>query len=183
MTALTMAAFSALIQAQSCVPAKLADVMTAIAFHESHLNPLIIHDNTGGINFTPGTPTEAARLAAALIAQGHDLDLGIGQVNVRNFKWTGLTIEAAFDPCQNIAAGAKVLLSKYQGNPPDTGKARYAALVLAVIATSGAAPAGQTAATEITGTPAACTAPPWDTWAQQGCRESGEQSPNTGDDK
>jgi hypothetical protein len=160
MSALTVAALTALIAANNCVPPALAPIMVGIAQHESGLDPAAVHHNANGT-----------------------IDVGIAQINSANFGWLGLTMATAFDPCRNIAAGARVLLAKYNGNPPDAGKALYAASVLADIQRAGTTAVGQTATTEITGNPAACSAPPWDTWAQQDCRESGEPSPNTGDPK
>ena len=57
---------------------------------------------------------EAVATANWLISNGYNIDLGLGQVNSSNLAKTGLTVEAAFDPCKNIAAAGKILLGNYQ---------------------------------------------------------------------
>jgi hypothetical protein len=125
----TAPALLAFIASNHCVPPPVAPVIAGIAMHESGLSSTTIHDNVTGRSFNPETARDAVLLASTLITAGHDLDLGISQVNVRNFGWTGLTLQSAFDPCANLAAGVKVLFAKYNGSPPDTVKAAYAASV------------------------------------------------------
>jgi hypothetical protein len=84
--------------------------MVGIAQHESGLDPTAVHRNTNGT-----------------------VDVGLAQVNSANFGWLGLTMQTALDPCRNLAAGAQVLLVKYNGNPPDAGKVAYATSVTARI--------------------------------------------------
>lgn len=91
------------------LPAALAPIMVGIASHESGLNPFAVHHNPNGTT-----------------------DYGLVQVNSIHLGWTGLT--DPFDPCANLTAGAKVLFAKYNGNPPDRGKAAYAAAVMARLA-------------------------------------------------
>ena len=57
---------------------------------------------------------DAAKLAAALLEQGHSLDLGIMQINSANLQRVGLTVATAFDPGQSIRAGAVILADAYQ---------------------------------------------------------------------
>jgi hypothetical protein len=106
-TAQTLLAF---IAAHGCVSPSLAPVMVGIAQHESNLDATKVHRNPNGT-----------------------YDVGIAQINTANFGWLGLTMETALDPCRNLAAGARVLFAKYNGNPPDAGKAAYAADVTARI--------------------------------------------------
>lgn len=105
MTVLSLAAAMAI--ANACVGPALAPVMVGIAQHESGLDPSARHLNSNG-----------------------SWDIGIAQVNTSNFGWTGLTEKTALDPCKNLQAGAKVLLAKYNGSPPDVVKAAYAADVI-----------------------------------------------------
>jgi hypothetical protein len=53
-------------------------------------------------------------------------DVGLAQVNTVNFNWTGLTMQTAMEPCQNLRAGMMVFFAKYNGNPPDEIKRAYA---------------------------------------------------------
>jgi 2-iminobutanoate/2-iminopropanoate deaminase len=80
----------------------VAPIMVGIARHESGLDPAAVHHNANGT-----------------------IDVGIAQVNSANFGWLGLTMATAFDPCRNIAAGARVLFAKYNGHPPDVVKAAW----------------------------------------------------------
>ncbi len=108
MTVLTAAAVLAL--ANACVGPSLAPIMTGIAQHESGLDPAAINHNPNGT-----------------------VDVGLAQVNSSNFGWLGLTMADALDPCLNLKAGARVLLVRYNGNPPDAGKVAYASAVTARI--------------------------------------------------
>jgi Transglycosylase SLT domain len=142
MTALTVTAALALIAQYQCVSPSVAPVIVGVAQHESGLQETAIHDNASGKSYFPDTKEQAATIARSLIAIGHSsLDLGISQVNMANFGWTGLTIERAFDACRSFAAGAAVLFAKYNGSPPDAVKAAYASDVTRRIAAlDGAAP-------------------------------------------
>jgi hypothetical protein len=149
---MTAQALLAFIAAHNCVSPSLAPVMVGIAMHESKLDPWRIHKNENGT-----------------------FDVGLAQINSSNFGWLGLTMETALDPCRNLAAGAAVLLARYNGSPPDAVKAKYAAGALAQIqAVDSPGQPAQTSVTETTGAPppsAECAARPWDTWGQQACRD------------
>lgn len=101
--------------AVQCAPRVAPETVLAVAHAESALDPLAIGVNDGApVRLRPQTPAEAAGLARDLIAQGRDIDLGLGQINVRNLARLGLTLEAAFDPCQNLAASARILEEGYR---------------------------------------------------------------------
>src|SRR5690606_8108839 len=61
----------------------------------------------------PRTVAAAVQTAQGLVAAGHDVDLGLGQINVRNLARLGLTLETVFEPCRNLAAAAAVLRDGY----------------------------------------------------------------------
>jgi type IV secretion system protein VirB1 len=44
-----------------------------------------------------------------LQATGWDFSVGLAQINVRNLRRLGLTLETAFEPCANLAAMQSVL--------------------------------------------------------------------------
>ncbi|KKW90885.1 lytic transglycosylase domain-containing protein [Sphingobium chungbukense] len=72
--------------------------------------------NVNGVARQPARPTnavDAARVARAFIAQGHSVDLGLGQINSNNMAALGLTWDNVFDPCTNIGAAGKVLAGNY----------------------------------------------------------------------
>src|SRR5690242_14423813 len=93
MAAMSVAAVLTLIATRNCVPPSIAQAMTGIALHESGLDPTRIQFNRNGT-----------------------FDAGLTQVNSANFGWLGLTLQDALNPCKNLAAGAKVLLARYNGS-------------------------------------------------------------------
>jgi type IV secretion system protein VirB1 len=135
MSALSLAAVLAL--ASACQGAVAAETIAGIAQHESSFQPWAIHDNATGRTYTPDTKPDAARIAAELIEAGHDPDIGLLQINAKNFGWLGLTVENALDPCHSVAAGAAVLtaFSRYNSGSPTAGIANgYAQAVMASVA-------------------------------------------------
>lgn len=100
--------------ATQCAPGVSAQTMLALAHAESGLDPFAIGVNGGDRpRVRARTAAEAVALARAHIAAGRDVDLGLAQINVRNLARLGLTLEAAFDPCRNLAASAQVLADGY----------------------------------------------------------------------
>jgi type IV secretion system protein VirB1 len=120
--------------ATACALQVAPETLAAIAQTESTSDPLAIRDNTTHFSYRPRDKAEAVSVARNLIAEGHDFDLGLMQINRGNFAWLGLTVEAAFDPCRSMAAGAAVLtqISRYNTGSPTTGfRNGYVARVLA----------------------------------------------------
>jgi type IV secretion system protein VirB1 len=107
-------AFTAL--AQRCAPDVAAETLAAIAGTESGFNRLAIHDNTARTAVAAGSDAEAIGAASRLIAAGHSVDLGVMQINAANLQRLGLTVQAAFDACRSIAAGAAILREGYSGD-------------------------------------------------------------------
>lgn len=110
--------------ALACAPNVAIDTTVAIAHHESKLNPLAIYDNTSKRAYIPASPEEALSIAHGLIDSKHSVDLGLMQINSSNLPWLSLTIEAAFDPCRSIAAGARVLSEGYRGGATEDEQQR-----------------------------------------------------------
>lgn len=107
----------ALALAAQCAPAVAPETMMAIVQVESRFNPLAIGVNgRPRVTVTARTPREAAARASALIASGRSVDLGLAQINSGNLAWLGLSVEAAFDPCLNLAAAQRVLQDGYARN-------------------------------------------------------------------
>ena len=127
--------------AATCAPQVAPGTLAAIAETESGRDPFAIGDNTAHRSYHPAAKPEAVTLAAQLAAEGHDLDLGLMQINRRNFGWLGLAAGDAFEPCRSLAAGAAVLtaFSRYNTGSPRTGFANgYVARVLAAGRDAGA---------------------------------------------
>jgi len=103
--------FGALLSA--CAPAVGPRTMAALVAHESGARPFAIADDTTRRSYDPATRASAIALAAALLRQGHDIDAGYAQINSANFAATGLTAARVFDPCANLAAGARILALAY----------------------------------------------------------------------
>ena len=108
--------------AATCAPHVAPDTLQAIVQVESGFDALAL-----GINGKPRMQVrarslkEATILARSLVKQGRSVDLGLGQINSTNLDRLGLSIEAAFDPCRNLAAAARVLAEGYaQARPHQT---------------------------------------------------------------
>lgn len=111
---MTLAAL--LLLAQDCAPGVAPETLLSVTKVESGFEPLAIGVNGKARRaLRPPNKAAAVQQAAELIAGGANVDLGLGQINSRNLKWLGLTLEDAFDPCRNLAAAAKVLTTNYTG--------------------------------------------------------------------
>lgn len=72
------------------------------------MNPLAIAV-VGGKVKQPSTLSDALALVKELESQGSNYSLGLGQINVKNFKTLGVTAEEMFDPCENLKATQYIL--------------------------------------------------------------------------
>lgn len=98
----------------SCAPDVSPVTMKALVQHESRGNAYAIGVNSGSrLPNQPGSSDSAVSIANRLIEQGVDFDAGLGQINVRNWSWLGLTSETVFDPCVNLKAAQTVLADCY----------------------------------------------------------------------
>lgn len=116
--------------AMRCAPSVAPSTLASIARIESGFELLSIHDNTTGTSGVPATRDIAIQIASKLLGAGHSVDVGIMQINSANFARLGLTLEAAFDPCKSVAAGAAVLAGGYTGG--DTHEGQQSALRVAL---------------------------------------------------
>ena len=117
--------------AVACAPQVAPQTLAAVAQTESQLDPLAIGDNTAHRSYRPRDKAEAVELARQLMAEGHDLDLGLMQINQGNLGWLGVALEDAFEPCASLWAGATMLtaLSRYNTGSPGGGFANGYELV------------------------------------------------------
>ena len=98
-----------------CAPMVNKELLMAIVRTESDFRPLAIGINTkGALRQQPKTKAEAASLAKGLIRQGHNIDLGLAQINSANLARLSLTVDDAFDPCKNISAAGHLLQSDFK---------------------------------------------------------------------
>jgi type IV secretion system protein VirB1 len=108
-----------------CAPTVNPITMAALVSAESRGHRYAIAD-AGPVNlpwserkhlvrsFYLGSSEEAVAKAEELIAAGHTVSLGLAQVNDRNLRAAGLSMSTVFDPCANLAAGAKILTRFYR---------------------------------------------------------------------
>jgi len=97
-----------------CGPAVSPETTQAIIQVESGGNPLAIGDNTLKRSFSPKTTAEAVELASRLINQGHNIDIGLMQINSCHIRPMNLTLQELFDPCHNIRIGTTILAEFYR---------------------------------------------------------------------
>ncbi|WP_404995453.1 lytic transglycosylase domain-containing protein [Cupriavidus pauculus] len=113
---------------QQCASQTGPVTMLAIVKTESGGNPWVIGDNTGRRSLRPASKQEAVATANELIAAGHNLDLGLGQINNRNLTALGLTVEQVFEPCTNLKAAETILKWGYDRAKREYGPGQNALL-------------------------------------------------------
>jgi type IV secretion system protein VirB1 len=101
--------------AATCAPNIHERTLSALVRHESTSQVYAIGINKGKrLAKQPTNYEQAAEIANDLIKRGIDFDAGLGQINVRNWAWLGLTTETVFDPCTNLQAAQTVLTDCYR---------------------------------------------------------------------
>jgi type IV secretion system protein VirB1 len=98
-----------------CAPSVGPITMSAIVMHESGGNPYAIGDNTTHRSYFPPDAASAIARARALLQAGDNVDLGYAQINSQNLAPQGLDVAQAFEPCRNLATGARILRAAYAG--------------------------------------------------------------------
>jgi len=97
----------------ACAPAVAHETIQQVIHVESRGDPLAINVNKGQVERKPSNAEEASALARHYIEKGYTVDLGLMQINSTNVARLGYRIEDMFEPCKNIAAGARVLSEFY----------------------------------------------------------------------
>ena len=95
----------------------------AIIKVESGGNPYAIGDNTARRSYFPVSKSDAVQLAGYLLSQGHNLDMGLMQINSCHLGEKGLSLDVLFDPCANVNFGTGLLAEYfriYSGDPDIT---------------------------------------------------------------
>lgn len=101
--------------AARCAPAVAPGTLEGVARTESGLDPLTLLDNTTGMSEHAPSAQSAVADATIWISRGDSVDLGLMQVNSANLMSLGITVQAAFDGCASLAAGAAILQAAYGG--------------------------------------------------------------------
>jgi type IV secretion system protein VirB1 len=100
--------------ASACAGSVAPATLLAVAQVESGLDPLAIGVNHGPpLSRPPRSRDEAIAVAKRLLVAGANVDLGLLQINAANLQPLGLSVEDAFETCQNLAAGATLLKANY----------------------------------------------------------------------
>jgi len=93
---------------------ELEPFFQAIRQKESAGHPWVIFDNTTHRSYRLASRTEAEKVARELVARGHNLDLGLFQLN---WHWQGrrpnLTLDNVFDPAINEAVARTIFAEFY----------------------------------------------------------------------
>lgn len=108
-----------------CAPTVAESTMASIVKVESSGNVFAVADagpvklpwsvrKTMVRSYFPSSKQEAVDLVRSLMNKGHTVSLGLSQVNDRNLKRLGLSVDQVFDPCTNLSAGAQILTDFYQ---------------------------------------------------------------------
>jgi len=99
---------------EQCAPQVSPVLMQALVRTESAWQPLAIGmDKAQGTVRQPATLAEAIATAKDLAAAGRRFSVGLAQIHVSNVALYGMTWEQAFDACQNLALGQKILWNFY----------------------------------------------------------------------
>ena len=107
-----MVAMAALLD--QCAPQVSPVLMQALVRTESAWQPLAIGmDRAQGVVKQPSTVQEAVATAKSLAAAGRKFSVGLAQIHVSNVALYGMSWEQAFDACQNLGVGQKILWNFY----------------------------------------------------------------------
>ena len=90
------------------------EVLHSIVKTESAQNPYVIANVTDGTSLYLDTKEEAISKANELKESGKKYSVGLMQIYSENFNHYDLNNENAFDYCQNIKTGAKILKACYK---------------------------------------------------------------------
>ncbi|AQS65415.1 MULTISPECIES: type IV secretion system lytic transglycosylase VirB1 [Rhizobium/Agrobacterium group] len=118
--------------ARECAPSVAPSTLGAIAKVESQFDPLVLHDNTTGETLHGKNPADATQSVNNRVAAGHSVDVGLMQVNSKNFANLGLTAGNAINPCVSLSAAADLLVRHYSGG--DTVESEQLAIRRAISA-------------------------------------------------
>jgi type IV secretion system protein VirB1 len=92
-----------------CTAPTLARPVAAIMRQASEFEPLLVTiAGKRPIRVLADTKPEAIALTSEAAAAGQPVRIGLAQLDVADLKAAGLTIAAAFDPCEHIAGVGRV---------------------------------------------------------------------------
>lgn len=101
--------------AQQCAPQIAVETLAAVVSVESGFQPFAIRINSDHpLADQPRSRSEAIETATILIAEGLDIDLGLGGISSGDLGRLGISVADSFDFCLNLKASATLLTSYYQ---------------------------------------------------------------------
>jgi type IV secretion system protein VirB1 len=100
--------------AEACAPQVYPSTLQRLVSVESSFNPYAIGVVKGALKRQPQSLAEATTTAEWLERQGYNYSLGLAQVNKKNLKQYGLSRTTVFDPCENLRAGAAILIDCFR---------------------------------------------------------------------
>lgn len=110
-----------------CPPVSFAPVAErAIVSVESGGNPLAIGDNDAHRSYFPRTLPAAIAKANELLSMGHNIDMGIAQINSIHLRGFGVHPRDLFDPCVNINISQHILYGNYRRAVHEFGEGQLA---------------------------------------------------------
>ena len=132
-TRLPMATFNQL--AARCAPNAAVDTLDAVALTESALHPYALslnypatvaaynglHNQEVYLTRQPATLPEAIHWTRWFHSRGYTVSIGLMQINSENAARYGVAVRQLFDPCTNVAIGAR-LLGEIYSTTPHSGK-------------------------------------------------------------
>jgi len=139
-TRLPMATFNQL--AARCAPNAAVDTLDAVALTESALHPYALslnypatvaaynglHNQEVYLTRQPATLPEAIHWTHWFHSRGYTVSIGLMQINSENAARYGVAVRQLFDPCTNVAIGAR-LLGEIYSTTPHSGKPDLNALL------------------------------------------------------
>jgi len=108
--------------AQHCAPHVAPTTLASIARVESGYNLYAVHNNATGQSLTATGVEAGVATAREWLARGDSIDVGLMQINSKNFGWLGIGVEQAFDPCISLAAAAQILSDGFAGGHTEDEK-------------------------------------------------------------
>ncbi|ELY1989186.1 lytic transglycosylase domain-containing protein [Vibrio harveyi] len=84
------------------------EIISRLIDTESSRRPYVVAIKGSNVAKQPTDKTSAVSSIKQLEKLGFNYSVGLMQINHTNFKRTGLTLDTAFDYCENIKAGASI---------------------------------------------------------------------------
>ena len=101
--------------AQTCAAFVAPETLAGVVSLESRFAPFNIRINSGGpLKTQPASKAEAIEVATSLVAERHDIQLGLGGIGVEELQKLKLSVADAFDPCLNLQATGTLLDGYYR---------------------------------------------------------------------